>query len=273
MKLFKERINKFKRIHPLVFNILWKGSALLIGLVLFFGLWSIISRAISSTILPEPITTLKTIFKLLGKSATYKVLGYTIGRIALALFTATIIGVFLGSLAGYYQFVEYVLKPIVIVLRSFPSVALMLILIIFTKNASFYLVCIVLFPIIYESTLRGVGEIKSEYQSILKLDGQDSIVNIPKVALPLSTDYILIGIFQSLGLGLKVQIMGESLMGSTTFVGLGIEIYKAYLNLDMDVVFAYSILAITLIMIADLLTLVLKRKLKQRLLEQGKAKA
>ena len=41
----------------------------------------------------------------------------------------------------------------------------------------------------------------------------------------------------------------------------------------MDVVFAYSILAITLIMIADLLTLVLKRKLKQRLLEQGKAKA
>ena len=268
MKLFKERINKFKRIHPLVFNILWKGSALLIGLVLFFGLWSIISRAISSTILPGPITTLKTIFKLLGKSATYKVLGYTIGRIALALFT-----VFLGSLAGYYQFVEYVLKPIVIVLRSFPSVALMLILIIFTKNASFYLVCIVLFPIIYESTLRGVGEIKSEYQSILKLDGQDSIVNIPKVALPLATDYILIGIFQSLGLGLKVQIMGESLMGSTTFVGLGIEIYKAYLNLDMDVVFAYSILAIALIMIADLLTLVLKRKLKQRLLEQGKAKA
>ena len=265
MKLFKERINKFKRIHPLLFNILWKGSALLIGLVLFFGLWSIISRAISSTILPGPITTLKTIFKLLGKSATYKVLGYTIGRIALALFTATIIGVFLGSLAGYYQFVEYVLKPIVIVLRSFPSVALMLILIIFTKNASFYLV--------YESTLRGVGEIKSEYQSILKLDGQDSIVNIPKVALPLATDYILIGIFQSLGLGLKVQIMGESLMGSTTFVGLGIEIYKAYLNLDMDVVFAYSILAITLIMIADLLTLVLKRKLKQRLLEQGKAKA
>ena len=93
------------------------------------------------------------------------------------------------------------------------------------------------------------------------------------MALPLATDYILIGIFQSLGLGLKVQIMGESLMGSTTFVGLGIEIYKAYLNLDMDVVFAYSILAIALIMIADLLTLVLKRKLKQRLLEQGKAKA
>lgn len=273
MKVFKERINKFKRIHPLGFNLIWKGTALTLGLILFFSLWSILAKAISSSILPGPIITLKAIIKLLGKSSTYKILAYTIGRITLALLAASIIGVLFGSLAGYYQFVEYVFKPIVIVLRSFPSVALMLILIIFTKNASFYLVGIVLFPIIYESTLRGVSEIKSEYQSILRLDGQDSIVNIPKVALPLATDYILIGIFQSLGLGLKVQIMGESLMGSTTFIGLGIEIYKAYLNLDMDIVFAYSILAITLIMIADLLTLVLKRKLKQRLLEQGKAKA
>ena len=273
MNKIKERINMFKRIYPRRFNLLWKSIALLLGLILFFGLWSLLANHIASIVIPGPLKTLQSIIKLLGKFNTYKILGYTIFRLILALLSAALVGIVLGSLAGYYQFIEYMLKPIVIVLRSFPSIAIMLILIIFTKNASFYLVGIVLFPLIYEATLRGVSEIKNEYISILKLDGQDSIVNIPKVVVPLATDYILIGVFQSLGLGLKVQIMGESLMGSTTYVGVGIEIYKAYLNLDMDIVFAYSILAITLIIIADLLTVVLKRKLKQRLLEQGKAKA
>lgn len=244
--------------------------ALLIGLGLFFLLWTLLSHTTNGNIIPSISRTFNVLFKSLSQLKTYQAVGFTILRVLGALTVSTVLAIFLGSLAGYYPFIEYVLKPTVTVLRSFPSVALVLILIIYTKAASFLLVSIVLFPLIYEAVVNGCKEVKREYQDVLSLDSGEKPINVVKVILPLSFDYIAIGVLQSIGLGLKVQIMGETFMGSTKYIGLGKEIYMAYLDVNMSKIFALALIAIVIVLIFDLITVVLKKRIKQKMIYSSK---
>lgn len=264
------RIRKLKREKPHLYKWLWKSAAVGLGLVLFLALWALLARLTTANVVPGLKETARELGRLLGDYQTYRSLFYTLARLALALLAAGLLGIIFGALAGFYPFIEYVLKPMVTVLRSFPSIALLLILIIYSKNAEFYLVAIVLFPLIYEATLRGVSAVKAEYRDVLALDGGNRLVNLPRIGVPLAGEYIAVGLLQSIGLGLKVQIMGESLMGSTTYIGLGSSIYKAYLNLETARVFALALLAIFFVFLADLLTLAIKRHLKNRLLQESR---
>lgn len=252
------------------YNRMYMTIALCIGIGLFLLLWTILSITTKGNIIPSINETFSVLFQSLSKGGTYQAIGYSFLRVLAALVASTVLAIFLGALAGYYPFIEYVLKPTITVLRSFPSVALVLILIIYTKAASFLLVSIVLFPIIYEAVVNGCKEVKREYQDVLSLDSGEKPINVVKVILPLSFDYIAVGVLQSIGLGLKVQIMGETFMGSTKYIGLGKEIYMAYLDVNMPKIFALALIAIFIVLVFDLMTMVLKKRIKEKMIYTAK---
>lgn len=263
---FKLALYRFRDSDPNRFEHLWKGSALALGFGLLFLLWFILQTTISNNVVPTIGSTFKTLGNLLGRLDTYKMLALTLGRLTLGLLISAVFGLTLGALAGYYRFLEYVLRPLVTVLRSFPSVALILLLIIYTRNASFYMVTLVLFPLIYEATLRGVQEVNERYRDVLALEGRLRFGGLTRVVVPLAGDYMAVAILQSIGLGLKVQIMGETFMGNVSFVGLGSEIYRAYIAMDTPRVFALALLAIAFVLVFDLLALSVRKRLQRRLL-------
>ena len=86
--------------------------------------------------------------------------------------------------------------------------------------------------------------------------------SIFKVLIPCASPYIFLGVVQTLGLGLKVSIMAEVLLGSTHCKGIGIAFYVAKLDLEYDVMFAYSIYAILIIGLLDIVLSLVKKKIK-----------
>ena len=120
-----------------------------------------------------------------------------------------------------------------------------------------------MFPILYEAVVSGVKNIDKTLLDALKLDSGERTGNaLTKVVIPMAWPYILLGIVQSLGLGMKVSIMSEVLCGDDRIPGLGRMINQAYQETNVPVIFAITVISIVLIAILDLLLSFLKKKFK-----------
>jgi len=117
------------------------------------------------------------------------------------------------------------------------------------------------FPILYESIVGGIVNIPSNINDAISLDGGNNIKNTLKVKLPLATNYILVGIASSFSLAFKVEIMSEVLSGSTSY-GIGSSIKLSQItSTNMTSIFAWTMIAVLLMLIFDYLAKIIKNKL------------
>ncbi len=236
-----------------------------LGIILLILLWEIIAFATDQLFLPEFFQCLSEAFLLLINPTTYAAIGYTLLRLFIALIFSTIGGVILGTIAGYYNPIAKILSPLITVLKAIPTVAIILLLIVFVPNASIYVVSMILFPIIYQATLEGINKNYQQYEMIIHLKGKNHISNLTNILMPLSLNYILLGIIQSLSLGLKVQIMAETFSYTSSTIGLGMSIYQAYSNVDFKLMMAYVLLVIIISLLMDGILYLVKGKIERKL--------
>lgn len=235
-----------------------------LGLLLFVSIWEIIAYSTKLLFLPDFFVTIGIACEKLGQGLTYSALGYSFMRLSIALLASGVLGLILGTLAGYFDSLGKVLAPLMTVLRSFPTIALILLLIVFVPQTAIWVVSLVLFPVLYQASLSGSRKAYKEYEMILRLKGKYHFSNITRIVLPLSMDYVLLGWTQSMGLGLKIVIMAETFTFRTDQLGIGNLIQASYQNLNYGEMMAYVLISLWLILIMDGLLQLAKKRLKNR---------
>ena len=222
------------------------------GIMLLIVLWELISLMTDQLFLPEFFTCLGKTFLLLGNSYAMVSLGYSILRMLISVLISAVLAIILGVLAGYYDGLMRILTPLIIVLRTIPTIALVLLLIVYVPNFSYYVVSLVVFPIIYEAVLEGARGVYSKYEYDFLLYGKHHLSNLVRVVLPLCTGHIFLGLIQGVGLGLKVEIMAEILAQNSSFKGLGPLIQQAYIDVDYTRMMSYVMLVLFLAFFFDI---------------------
>lgn len=237
---------------------------IILGLLLIFFVWWLISFIINKPLLPNPIDTFIYLFSVLGFGETYLALLGTLGRMIFSFALSFILGAILGSLAGFYKWIHSLLKPLILILRTLPTAAAVLSLIVLLKPfwTPVIVTALVIFPIVYEAFVSGINNVDDYIVDAIKLDGANHFQSYFGVYLPASKPYIVLAIIQSLGLGMKVSIMAEILAPSENLNSLGRLIHYASQIADIKAILAYSILAIAIIAIIDIGFHYLKKKLK-----------
>lgn len=237
----------------------------LLGVVLLFFLWWMLSAIIKSTLFPSPIVVFPAFFTLLGKASTYRAIGGTFIRLLISFGISFILGLALGSLAGYFYRFEAIMKPIVEFLRTLPTAAVVLILVVLLKPVwtPIIVTTLVMFPLFYQAFNNGIKNIEKNTKDELTMDNASIFNSLFKVYIPLTSPYIILAIVQSLGLGMKVSIMAEILGGSNDISGLGRLIHNEASVANATNVMAYSLVAILIIVIIDALFHYLKKVLKK----------
>lgn len=242
----------------------------LLGVTFVILLWVLISLFFdrNNTIFPSPVVTLKKFFELLGQAYTYKCVANTLLRIlagfSIAFVGALILGVLAGNHPNLYQF----LKPLMVTLKSVPTVALVFFFIILVSgNAPIFIVLLICFPILYEGVAGGIKNVEQEYLDAAQVDGADYWKRALKVKLPLASPYIIVAMVSSFALSFKIGIMAEAMAGFPT-KGLGWLIQAAKNDAtDPDYmvrIFAYSLFAIVLMLIVSLLQEIITSAFKRR---------
>ena len=235
------------------------------GIVLFILGWQVLSTIIGgdSFILPSPIKTISETINMLGSTYIYKCLYQTLLRMFAGFLIAFVLAFILGTIANISPVIEEILKPTITIMRSIPTATLVYLFLVLAgaKLTPLFIVVLVSFPILYESVLGGIKATPNELIEASKIDSSSIFKTIIKIRLPLAIPYIMVGVASSFALSLKIEIMAEVITGYTR-MGLGSAILAAQRSdpTNMVPVFAYSLVAIVIMLIVDGLSNCIKDK-------------
>ena len=241
-----------------------KYTLTILGILAFFLFWTIIYFIAGSTeaIFPDPISTIKEMFIYLGDAYTYKCIWGSLQRMLIGFSIASILGIVLGMLVGNFANLKYVFNPTMIALKAIPTAAIVFLFLVLAglKNAPIYVVGIIVFPMVYEATVSGYNNIDTDLLNTLRLDGRNNLYSNFKIKLPLSFPYIALGLISSFALSFKIEIMAEVISGSSSY-GLGRAIQVSYLNSTNGMIptFAYSLIAIIIMLLVTLIVDIIKK--------------
>lgn len=223
-----------------------------LGILFIFLIWHLGFLSFDNDfIIPSVGQTFNSLRKLFVDSYTYIVLGNTLLRLFLSISVCFIVGVTLAVLSKmFYQFKSFA-KPIITLLKTLPiAVVIVLLLVILTDNALYYIVGVVVLPLIYEAAGNGLESIDKNIVDAVKLDSEITLYVARKIYLPLTSNYIFTSLLQSIGLGLKVLVMAEFISNTKHSIGYEIMYYKDFAN-DMSFVYAWSIILIAFVILVD----------------------
>ena len=183
-------------------------------------------------------------------------------------FLAFLISLLLGYILAYISYKSAVFKelisPLISFLRSIPtiSVIIIVIMIVDLKLISYTIVSLIIFPMIYQNLLYSFENIDNELLMINKIDNINPIKNFFLFIFPITLPGLLNAIIQTLGLSIKIQIMSEILTGSTKIKGIGLLLNNYRTNLEIENVFALTLMIILFVYIIELLVKKIKNLIK-----------
>lgn len=234
----------------------------ILGLVLIFVIWWIGSIAVSNDyVIPNISSSFSALFNLFRDSYTYKVLGHTLFRLLISLIVCGISGFILAILASMFVKIRYFLKPVMVLLKTLPIVVVITLILVMLKSnlAVYYITSVVILPIIYEACLNGFDSVDRNVVNAVMVDSKIGFLVYFKMFVPLAVSHIITGIIQSVGLGLKVLVMAEFISQPKYSIGNEFVFYKD-IAVKMDYVYAWSIILIVFVLIIELIVTILKKK-------------
>lgn len=238
-----------------------------LGIIVFFLLWFAIYfiAGQSQAIFPSPLETFQEMLIYLGDPFTYKCIWGSFSRMLIGFGIAAVIGILVGVIVGNFIRLKYVFNPTMIALKAIPTAALTFLFLVLAglKNAPIYIVVIIVFPIVYEATVAGYSSIDEYVLMSTRVDGATRLKSNLRVRFPLALPTIGLGLISSFALSFKIEIMAEVISGSSSY-GLGRAIQNAYINSTNGMVptFAYSLIAIIVMLLVTLILDIVKKALK-----------
>ncbi len=210
-------------------------------------LWSIISKSIdNSYLLPSLKDTLSKFFTLFTYSEFY----YAVLGTVIRSFVSFIISFILAFLFAYfsvkYKYFEKAIQPIVAIIRVLPTIAVVLILLVWTNSqiAPIVVTMLVVLPTTFTSVKNAFENVDSDQIEMCKAFKVSEKDILFKVKIPQITPYMLICIGSGLSLNLKLMVAAEVL--SYTSKSLGNYLYIA--NLYDETVTMFALVLVTVIL-------------------------
>ena len=245
-----------------------KFTLFFLGIIFVIMLWVLCSLLFdhNGAIFPSPLLTMNKFGQIIFEPYTYQCLGYTFLRMLIGFGFSFLLALIVGILAGNHQSIYQFLKPLMTVIKSIPTVALVFIFIVLVapKDAPILVVSVICFPILYEGVVGGINNVDKQLIQASQVDGASYFKRIAYIKLPLALPYIVVGMVSSFALSFKIEIMAEVITGYTRN-GLGSVIHFIQVDdpTNMSAIFAYSLLAIILMLLVTLLEEIVKQALKK----------
>ena len=238
----------------------------LLGFLFLIGVWFLVSAIVdlNNMIFPSPIATFKRMFELLGKGSTYKYLGFSVTRLLIGFAISFILAFLLGMLVNNSEPLYNFFTPIITFLKAAPTATFVFIFLVLFggRNAPAWVVILITFPILYESVVSALRSTPQEMLEASKIDGASKFKTLIKVQIPLGMPFITLGLLSTFGMAFKVEIMAEIITGITKGgIGTMIRISNLLDGTDLTNMFAYSLLAIILVLIVSIAASIVKGKI------------
>lgn len=231
------------------------------AIILILILWQILSMFNNEIVVPSIVTVVKALIKILTDKDSLLQILITLSRLTLSMIISIVAGIILGITFVFLKSFKNMFKEMMHIFQVVPPVSVLIMAIIwFGLNGvpAMFIVGFSLIPLISINVINSIESIDEkliEMSNVFKFTRLMKIIHIyiPAIKKPLFTAITI-----SLTMGAKMIVMGEVL---TTQTGIGGRITTARLNIEPEVVVAWTVIMICLYYILEKVLDVTKEKI------------
>lgn len=241
-------------------NIKKEKKYVVLSIIILIIIWKLIAIWVGKPIIiPSPEATFIELVKIIRSKIFILAVAHTFRRMVIGFVITFVSAVVLGMLSGFYDFIYYLLKPIVTLFKAVPTMAIILLAIIWLKSetAPILVAFLVVFPLLYENVVQGIREVDQHLIEMVRVYKVGRIRVIKDIYLPSIQSYLMAGISTAIGLNVKIIIAAEVLCQPYISIGTSFQMEKS--NLNTAGVFAWSIIAIMIVGIFEVMVKLIKR--------------
>ena len=208
------KLNKYNKVFNLILPI-----ATIFVLILVWLVGSIIVK--ETIVLPTPKDTFVRMFRLLSESAFWQNLMGTLLRSLIAFGVSFLVGLALAICVKFSKISRPIISIIVSILRAMPTIAVILLLLLWTnsKVASVVVTMLVVLPTVFSSMQDALGKIDGDIIAMLKLYNVSKKDIFFKYILPIILPSTIRTIGSGLALNIKLIVASEVIAGTARSIG------------------------------------------------------
>ncbi len=212
---------------------------------LILAVWAIAAYAADlPLILPAPKDTFASFWGILGSAVYWQAVGLTVFRALRSFLYAVVLGAVLAVIAAFSEVVEKLLDPVVSVLRSVPTMSIILIAILWlgSKTAPVLIAFLITFPLLYQGFLDALKSVDRgilEMADVYKVGKKDKIF---RIYLPAVSEGALSVMKSTVSLSLKIIIASEVMAQTRQSIGLYMQ--KAMVTFETAELIAWTVVAV-----------------------------
>ena len=238
------------------FNIILSVSAF----ALMWIIWLIAYYSVKNDyVIPSISDTAKSFGKCLISGSFWLSFLFTLLRTAFSFAISFVLAAALVAVSALFKVCKSFIKPFMAVLRTVPTLAIILILLFWTTPtvAPVIVTILVLFPMIYSQLSAAVEGIDEGLTEMAEVYGISKRERLTKIYLPLISPAVLSQTGPNISLGIKIMISAEVLAG--TYKSLGGLMQNARFYVDMPRLAVLTIIAVLTGILIDLCFSLLER--------------
>ncbi|NLY91589.1 MAG: ABC transporter permease subunit [Firmicutes bacterium] len=214
----------------------WHGAAALIG---------------KEIILPNPAATLQRLVQLMISGGFWSHLAATLSRGLMGFTLSYLAGLIVGLLSGINRNFKDFFHLWLTVIRSTPTMALILLALIWfqAETVTLFVTFLVVFPLITQNVAEGISQINPDLKEMARLYRVPFPTVLLRMYLPAILPYLATGAAAGLGLTWKVIIAAEILAYPKLGIGARMDTARTYL--ETPEVFAWTVVVIAISLFFD----------------------
>ncbi len=240
-----------------------KAARKVIPVIIWLVIWQLVALIIHNHILlAGPAQTIKALIGLSQTQEFWSSVGQSVSRILLGLLLGCVLGIVLAYLAYMKEIIRDFLKPLVLAVKSVPVASFVILLLIWfgSRNISVIICMLVVFPILYLSTLEGLLSTDGKMLEMAKVYRMPRGRVIRYIFLPGLKPFFQSSVKLAVGMSFKSGIAAEVIGQPLHTMGNGL--YQAKIYLETGELFAWTIVIIFISFIIEkILELVMERAL------------
>jgi len=224
----------------------------IVGVAILIFIWYLVSILIGKDyILPSPNDVIRVIPAVIENPHFISIMKDTLLRTLSCVAISIGLGIGMGTLATLFPMVEHVLSPLLISIKTVPTIVIILYVILWLnpQTAPIFVATLVTFPIVYSNIIEGFKSVSKPILEMAQIYNLKKWTKVKVIYYPTVKPYLKSAMASVVSLALKVVISAEIL--SQTKQSIGLEFQMAKINIQTDVVFAWAIITIALAMILD----------------------
>ena len=207
----------------------------LITLAAIVLLWAFAALAVDSEyVLPNIGKTLLALTELFKSAEFYTAYFNTLLRSVIA-FAVSFLFAFIAAFFAYKsEKARRALKPLIIIIRALPTIAVVLLLVLWTnsKIAPVIVTFLVVFPTLYNNLYAALSKIDTELNEMCKVFGVSNKKRLKKVVFPQVAPEFITSAGAGLTLNLKLMVAAEVLSQTARSMGYLLNTSKIYFEIS-----------------------------------------